>query len=67
MKKKFDCVEMKHKNAEKLVAKASGFSKQEELEYWHESTEKLKNAKKSLKKQAYKSAQDKKRNYGARS
>ncbi|MCK4762798.1 MAG: hypothetical protein KAW12_11440 [Candidatus Aminicenantes bacterium] len=50
MKKKFDCVEMKHKNAQKIVKKTGGFSKEEELDFWKKSTNKLINTKSVLKK-----------------
>ncbi len=34
MMKKFDCVEMKHKGAQKLQKEIIGLSRGEELEFW---------------------------------
>ena len=34
IKKKFDCVEMKHKGAESVAEKISGLSPADELDYW---------------------------------
>jgi hypothetical protein len=41
MKKKFDCVEMKHRSAEKIQLKISGLSTKKELEFWQKHSEKL--------------------------
>ncbi|MFH1194859.1 MAG: hypothetical protein V1720_04045 [bacterium] len=41
MKKKFDCVEMKHKAARIIQTKISKMSLEEELEYWKEQTKKM--------------------------
>ena len=41
MKKKFDCVEMKHRSAEKIQSKISGLSTKKELEFWQKYSEKL--------------------------
>lgn len=41
MTKKFDCVEMKRKGAEKVSKELTGLSRQEELEFWKTSTKKL--------------------------
>lgn len=40
-KKSFDCVDMKHKGAEKVQAKLAGMSREEQLEYWRVRTEVL--------------------------
>ncbi len=34
MKKKFDCVEMKHKGAEIVQARLAGMTREEQLAYW---------------------------------
>jgi len=34
IKKKFDCVDMKHKGAELTAKKTSSFSTEEELDFW---------------------------------
>lgn len=34
IKKKFDCVKMKHKGAEFIAKKISGLSPADELDYW---------------------------------
>ena len=34
IKKKFDCVEMKHKGAESIAEKISGLSPADELDFW---------------------------------
>ncbi len=34
MKSKFNCVDMKHKSAEKIKKKMQGYSLEEELIYW---------------------------------
>jgi hypothetical protein len=39
--KKFDCVEMKHRAAAKIQARLAEMTREEQLEYWHEQTEKL--------------------------
>ena len=41
MSKEFDCVEMKHKAAEKVKAKIAGLSTKEELAFWKNQTESL--------------------------
>ncbi len=40
-KKPFDCVEMKHRGAAKVQAKLAGMSREQQLEYWRERTERL--------------------------
>lgn len=41
MNKEFDCVEMKHKAAEKIRTRIAGLSTQEELAFWNNQTELL--------------------------
>ena len=40
-KKKFDCVEMKHKGAVKVQARLTGMSREQQLEYWRVRTDEL--------------------------
>ena len=40
-KKSFDCVDMKHRGAEKVQAKLAGMSREQQLEYWRERTDVL--------------------------
>jgi hypothetical protein len=40
-KKSFDCVEMKHRGAEKVQAKLAGMSREQQLEYWRLRTDEL--------------------------
>jgi hypothetical protein len=40
--KKFDCVEMKHRAAEKIAEKLKGLSRKAELSYWHSSYNSMK-------------------------
>lgn len=47
--KKFDCVEMKRNGAELVQKEIAGMSVAEELKYWQESFERLKNRQKKLK------------------
>ena len=42
MDKKFDCVEMKRKGAEKVQKEIKGLTLEQELEYWERSTQELK-------------------------
>ena len=39
--KLFDCVEMKHKGADKIQNKLNQLTKQQELDYWMKGTEDL--------------------------
>jgi len=39
--KAFDCVEMKHRGAERLAARIKAMSVEEELEFWRRETEAL--------------------------
>ncbi|HLP48291.1 MAG TPA: hypothetical protein VK186_09785 [Candidatus Deferrimicrobium sp.] len=48
IKKNFDCVDMKHKNAAKIAQKISGLSPQQELEFWRTSTQHLLKSEKRL-------------------
>jgi len=41
MTKDFDCVEMKHKGAEKVQARLAGMTREEQLRYWEERTRAL--------------------------
>ncbi len=41
-RKKFDCVEMMHKGAEKVRRETEGMSREQELAYWQRGTEELK-------------------------
>ncbi len=36
MKKKFDCVEMKQRGAERLQQRLSGMTLEQEIEYWRQ-------------------------------
>ena len=40
-KKSFDCVDMKHRGAEKVQAKLTGMSREQQLEYWRARTDVL--------------------------
>ena len=42
MNKQFDCVEMKHKAAQKIQTKLAGLSPKEELAFWNDQTDSLK-------------------------
>jgi hypothetical protein len=44
-KKKFDCVEMMHKGAERVRRKVQGMSREQEAEYWRQRTEELRKMK----------------------
>ena len=39
--KKFDCVEMVHKGAERVRERLAGMSDEEQLEYWHKRHQEL--------------------------
>lgn len=58
MKKKFDCVEMKHKNAQKILKKTGSFSKEEELDFWKKSTNKLISTKSILRKKLHRGQEE---------
>jgi hypothetical protein len=42
--KQFDCVEMKHRGAEKVYQAIAGFSKEQQLDYWRRGSEALRQA-----------------------
>ena len=44
-KKSFDCVEMKHKGAEKVQATIRGMTREQELAFWAEGTQKMREEK----------------------
>lgn len=48
MNKEFDCVEMKHRAAEKIREKIAGFSTEEELKFWKKQTESLRKYQRSV-------------------
>jgi len=48
MNKKFDCVEMKHRAAQKIRTRIASFSAKEELAFWREQTESLKKQQRKL-------------------
>jgi hypothetical protein len=48
IKKKFDCVEMKHQGAESIAEKISELSPADELEFWKISTQELIEAKNAI-------------------
>ena len=52
MNKEFDCVEMKRDGAAELQKKLKGMSLDEELNFWNERTQMLKNAQERLIKNA---------------
>jgi hypothetical protein len=39
--KRFDCVEMKHKGAERVYQVIAGLSKEQQLDYWRRGSEAL--------------------------
>ncbi len=48
MNKKFDCVEMKHKAAQKIRKETKDFSLEEELSFWNKQTNLLRKLKKQI-------------------
>jgi len=48
IKKKFDCVEMKHKGAESIAREISGFSPADELAFWKLRNQQLKDRKNAM-------------------
>ena len=48
MKKTFDCVEMKHRGAAELRTKLQGLSREQELEFWRQADEKLRQRQEEL-------------------
>jgi hypothetical protein len=49
IKKKFDCVEMKHKAAKDITEKISGLSSTDELDFWERSNRELIKRKNAIK------------------
>ncbi len=47
--KKFDCVEIKRRGAEKVQKETEGMNREQELKYWQLSTQKLKKHQAGLK------------------
>jgi hypothetical protein len=47
--KSFDCVEMKHRGAERVMKRLKGKTLEEQLKYWQRGTDELLKLKKSLK------------------
>jgi hypothetical protein len=47
-KKKFDCVEMMHEGATAVTKKTSGFTREQELGFWHTRTEALREERKQV-------------------
>ena len=47
-KKKFDCVEMKRKGAERVMERTKGMTREEELAYWKKGTEELRKLQQQL-------------------
>jgi len=45
--KKFDCVEMKRQGAQKVLEKTSKMTREEELRFWQERSQKLKQSQSS--------------------
>lgn len=45
MKKTFDCVEMMHRGAERVRSQVEGLTMEEELAYWRQQTEALRQLK----------------------
>ena len=47
--KRFDCVEMKRRGAEKIMQEIQGMTREEELQYWRRGTEELRRLQRSTK------------------
>ena len=47
--KQFDCIEMKRKGAEAVRAKIAGMTREQELAFWRERTEKLRQRREAAK------------------
>jgi hypothetical protein len=47
MKKKFDCVELQHRGAEKVQARLAGMTFEQEVAYWEQRGEELRREKES--------------------
>jgi hypothetical protein len=61
MSKKFSSIAMKRKGAARLQKKLNGMSLEEELNFWKDRTQKLKNAQEQLIKNARESRKSKRR------
>ena len=48
--KKFDCVEMKHLGAEKVQEQIAGMTRKEEIRFWKERSQHLRQHQESIKK-----------------
>ena len=57
MKKTFDCVEMKHRGAEKVREQTTGMTLEQELEFWQERSRILKQRQKIAKRESHASAE----------
>ena len=47
-KKTFDCVEMKHRGAERVMKRLEGKTLEEQLKYWQRGTEELRKLQKKI-------------------
>ena len=47
--KTFDCVEMKHRGAERVMKRLEGMTLEEQLQYWQRGTEELRKLQKKSK------------------
>ena len=56
MKKKFDCVEMMHQGAEQVRRQVEGMTMEEELAYWKQQTEALRQLKHDVEKKERKAS-----------
>jgi len=54
--KKFDCVEMKHLGAEKVQEQIAGMTREEEIRFWKERSQYLRQHQEAIKKEQSKSA-----------
>jgi hypothetical protein len=55
--KTFDCVEMKHRGAEKIREQTKGMTLEQELEFWQERSRILKRRQQSIKRELHASAE----------
>lgn len=54
--KKFDCVEMKHLGAEKVQENTAGMTREEEIRFWKERSQHLRQHQEAMRKKRGKSA-----------
>ena len=54
--RKFDCVEMKHRGAEKVQEQIAGMTREEEVRFWKERSQHLRRHQEDIKKEESKSA-----------